>query len=41
MNEGDASFEDAKNLVEHIKSKVSEDMNVEMRFVEEDGSLAF
>ena len=41
MNEGDASFEDAKNLVEHIKSKVSQDMKVEMRFVEEDGSLAF
>lgn len=40
MNEGDASFEDAKNLVEHIKSNVAQDMKVEMRFVEEDGSVA-
>jgi len=41
MNEGDTSFEDAKNLVEHIKSKISQELKVEMRFVEEDGSIAF
>lgn len=41
INKGNATFEDAKKMVEKIQSAVPEDMHVEMRFVEEDGTLAY
>lgn len=41
LNKGDATYADAKKLVETIRKKVPQHLEVEMRFVEEDGSLAF
>jgi UDP-N-acetylmuramate dehydrogenase len=41
INKGDATFEDAKKMVEKIRNDVPEEMTVEMRFVEEDGGLSF
>lgn len=41
LNVGDATYADAKAIVEKVKSTVSEPLDVEMRFVEPDGSLAF
>ncbi len=41
LNKGDATYADAKAIVEKVKSAVSEPLDVEMRFIEPDGSLAF
>jgi UDP-N-acetylmuramate dehydrogenase len=41
LNTGAAKYSDAKAIVETVKSKVSDPLDVEMRFVEADGSLAF
>ncbi len=41
LNKGDATYADAKAVVNEVKSKVSEPLDVEMRFIEPDGSLAF
>ncbi len=41
INEGSATFEDAVNVVETVRSKVSAPLDVEMRFIREDGSLRF
>jgi UDP-N-acetylmuramate dehydrogenase len=41
LNTGTATYADAKAIVHEVKSKVSEPLDVEMRFVEPDGSLAF
>lgn len=41
LNTGKATFEDAVNLVKHVKSTVKDELDVEMRFIEKDGSLAF
>ena len=41
LNTGDASFEDAKKTVEKIQNEVPEELEVEMRFVNEDGSVEF
>ena len=41
INKGKASFADAKALVRNIRDAIPEELEVEMRFVEEDGNLAF
>ena len=41
INEGEATFEDTKKLVEDIRSHIDQPMTVEMRLVEEDGSTSF
>lgn len=41
LNKGTATYADAKKIVEIAKAKVSEPLQVEMRFIEPDGSLAF
>jgi len=41
LNTGNATYADAKAIVEKVKAEVSEPLDVEMRFVERDGSLAF
>lgn len=41
LNKGDATYGDAKAIVEKVKQSVSEPLDVEMRFIEGDGSLAF
>ncbi len=41
LNKGKATYEDAKKMVEEIRKKVPVHLEVEMRFVEPDGSLAF
>lgn len=41
LNTGNATYADAKAIVEKVKSSVSEPLDVEMRFIEPDGSLAF
>lgn len=41
LNKGDATYADAKAVVEKVKSTVAEPLDVEMRFIEPDGSLAF
>ncbi len=41
INKGKASFKDAKALVRNIRDAIPEELEVEMRFVEEDGNLAF
>lgn len=41
MNVGDASFVDAVKLVEHIQKTLANQLDVEMRFVEQDGSLRY
>jgi UDP-N-acetylenolpyruvoylglucosamine reductase len=39
MNTGNATFEDAKKMVEKIQREVPEDMTVEMRFINEEGHV--
>ncbi len=41
LNKGKATYDDAKKIVEEIRKKVPVHLEVEMRFVEPDGSLAF
>lgn len=41
INKGDATFEDAKKIVKEVQRKISEPLEVEMRFIESDGSTAF
>lgn len=41
INDGSGTFADAVNLVQKIEESVGEPLDVEMRFVKEDGSLAF
>jgi len=41
INTGNATFQDAKNLVEYIQATVPEKLHVEMRFIEEGGDLAY
>ncbi len=41
LNTGSATYEDAKQIVELVQKTVSEPLDVEMRFFEEDGSLEF
>ncbi len=41
LNKGDATYADAKAIVEKVKSTIAEPLDVEMRFIETDGSLAF
>lgn len=41
INAGSATYNDAKNIVEHIQKSVPEELHVEMRFIEEDGNLAY
>ena len=41
LNVGEATYADAKAIVEKVRSSVSEPLEVEMRFIERDGSLAF
>ena len=41
LNKGDATYADAKAIVEKVKSTIQEPLDVEMRFIEPDGSLAF
>ena len=41
LNVEQATYADAKAIVQHVKAAVNEPLDVEMRFVEADGSLAF
>lgn len=41
LNVGNATYADAKAIVEKVTSTVGEPLDVEMRFIEPDGSLAF
>ena len=41
LNKGDATYADAKAVVEKVRSTIKEPLDVEMRFIEPDGSLAF
>jgi UDP-N-acetylmuramate dehydrogenase len=41
LNKGNARFEDVKALVADIRRSIPEELEVEMRFIEEDGTLAF
>lgn len=41
LNTGNATYADAKAIVEHVRKHVSEPLEVEMRFIENDGSLAY
>lgn len=41
LNKGNATYSDAKAIVERVKQTVTEPLDVEMRFIENDGSLAF
>lgn len=41
LNTGEAKFEDAVKVVDMVKEKISETLDVEMRFIRPDGSLAF
>lgn len=41
LNKGEATYADAKAIVEKVKSTITEPLDVEMRFIEPDGSLAF
>ncbi len=41
LNTDDATYADAKVLVKKVRSTITEPLNVEMRFIEPDGSLAF
>lgn len=40
MNVGKGSFADAKRVVETVREKIPEELEVEMRFVERDGTVA-
>lgn len=41
LNVGNATYADAKAIVEKVRSTIAEPLDVEMRFIEPDGSLAF
>ena len=41
LNKGEATYADAKAVVEKVRSAIGEPLDVEMRFIESDGSLAF
>jgi UDP-N-acetylmuramate dehydrogenase len=41
LNVGDASYQDAVLVVEHVKKSIPKDLQVEMRFIEPDGSGRF
>lgn len=41
INTGEATFADAKAIVEHIQKTVPTELHIEMRFIGNDGSLAF
>lgn len=41
LNTGTATYADAKAIVDKVKSTVTEPLDVEMRFIEKDGSLAY
>ncbi len=41
LNTGKATFEDAVKIVNDVKAKITNDLEVEMRFIREDGSLVF
>ncbi len=41
LNTGKATFDDAVKIVQNVKSAVSEPLDVEMRFIGNDGSLVF
>jgi UDP-N-acetylmuramate dehydrogenase len=41
LNTGNATYHDAKAIVEKVKQTITEPLDVEMRFIEKDGSLAF
>ena len=41
LNTGKANYDDAKAIVKKVKAKITEPLDVEMRFIEPDGSLAF
>jgi len=41
LNDGTGTFEDAKAIVEEVKQKIEEPLDVEMRFVRPDGTLEF
>ncbi len=41
LNKGEATYADAKAIVEKVRSTITEPLDVEMRFIEPDGSLAF
>ncbi len=41
LNTGKATFDDAVKTVEHVKHTVTEPLDVEMRFIGNDGSLVF
>lgn len=41
LNTGEATYDDACQIVEKVKSAIPEHLEVEMRFVEKDGSLRF
>ncbi len=41
MNTGEGTFLNAVQVVEHVRSKVSEKLDVEMRFIQSDGTAKF
>jgi len=41
LNTGEGSYSDAVQLLETVKEKIPENLEVEMRFVEEDGTMRF
>lgn len=41
LNTGDATYDDAVHVVESVKAKIPQDLHVEMRFIEPDGSIRF
>ena len=41
INDGEATFEDATKVVQTIEENIPEGLEVEMRFVKEDGTLLF
>lgn len=41
LNVGNATYDDTKKIVETVRHTIAEPLDVEMRFIENDGSLAF
>lgn len=41
INVGEATFSDVVSVVEEVKQKISNDLDIEMRFVKNDGTLRF
>lgn len=41
LNTGSATYDDAKAIVNRVKETIKEPLDVEMRFIEKDGSLAY